>query len=335
MKQIMKNNDAAQMRNMMNGFWTSQAIFVAAKLGIADHLAHGEQDSDMLAASVGAHPAALYRLLRTLTSIGILAEVSPRKFILTTRATCLRSDHPESVRSWAISMGELAWKPWGELLHCINTGQSAFHSVYRQSRYAYLEAHPELAAWFNHAMSILSADHAKAVDTHCGVSSLGKIIDVGGGQGTLLAALLHANQESTGILIERADVIEKAQALMDDNGLAGRCQCVAGDFLQSVPEGADTYILSSILHNWDDETATTILRNCRRAMNASGRILILDYLLELDSKPYANLLDLHMLVMHGGQERTREEFLNIITAAGLRLERTTPMSESCVMECRC
>lgn len=324
----------AQMRKMMNGFWTSQAIFVAAKLGIADHLAHGEQDSDILAASVGAHPAALYRLLRVLTSLGILSETSSRKFTLTTLAECLRSDHPESVRSWAISMGELAWKPWGELLHCINTGQSAFHSVYGLSRYAYLEAHSEQAAWFNHAMSIFSADLSKRIGIYYAGSLLGKIVDVGGGQGTLLAALLHANQESSGILLERTDVIAKAQALMDGNGLSGRCRCIAGDFLVSVPEGADTYILSSILHNWDDETATTILRNCRRAINASGKILIIDYVLEPDSKPHANLLDLHMLVMHGGQERTPSEFINIITAAGLRLERIIPISESCIIECR-
>jgi 2-polyprenyl-3-methyl-5-hydroxy-6-metoxy-1,4-benzoquinol methylase len=184
-------------------------------------------------------------------------------------------------------------------------------------------------------MSILSADYARTVNAHYGGASLGRIVDVGGGQGTLLASLLHANLQSSGILLERADVIEQARALMEDNGLSTRCQCIAGDFMQSVPEGADTCILSSILHNWDDEKSITILRNCRNAINATGRILILDYVLEPDSKPHANLLDLHMLVMHGGQERTCEEFNSLISAAGLRLERITPMSNSCIIECRC
>ena len=330
----MEEPAAAKMRRLMDGFWVSQAIFVAAQLGIADHFARGEQDSDTLAASLGAHPAALYRLLRALTSLGIFAETSPRKFALTPLAACLCSDDPESVRPWAVSMAELSWKPWGDLQHCIKSGQSAFPRIYGQSRYAYLETHPEQAAWFDHAMSAFSGEIAKAIAIHYAGSPLGKIVDVGGGQGTLLGALLRSNPESSGILLERPGIIARAQALMDSHGLSGRCRCIAGDFLLSVPEGADTCLLSAILHNWDNDAATAILRNCRYAMNASGKILIVDSVLEPDSNPHVNLLDLHMLVMHGGQERTRVEFLNLITAAGLRLERIIPLSGSCIIECR-
>ncbi|MBI3903172.1 MAG: methyltransferase [Nitrosomonadales bacterium] len=330
-----KTEDAtAQMRRIMDGFWVSQAVFTAARLGIADHLTDEAQDIEHLAALAGAHPASLYRLLRALSSIGICAEISPRRFALTPLATCLRSDTPGSVRSWAISMGELAWKPWGELQRCMQDGQSAFPLVYGQSRYAYLAQHPALAAQFDHAMAAFATQIAESIATHYAGVALGKIIDVGGGQGALLAALLHARPGSSGILLERADVSARARTLLDKQGLAERCQCIAGDFLKSVPESADTCILSAILHNWADHDAALILQNCRNALHASGRLLIIDSVLKPDSGLHANFLDLHMLVMHGGQERTRDEFLQLITSAGLRLVRIIPMAGSNIIECQ-
>lgn len=330
----MKDNPALMLRGMMNGFWVSQALYVAAKLGIADRLACEARNADALAAATGANPDALQRLLRVLANHGIVEMSQDGNWRLTEIGECMRSDHPESVHSWTLSMGELGWSPWGELLHCIRTGEPAFGKIYGTSRYAYLQANPELEGWFNHAMSVTAVEIARNVCAAYGERLHGTILDVGGGAATLLAALLQRDRKVRGILLERPEVAAQAQTVIDAAGLSDRCRCVAGDFFESVPSGADICILSFILHNWDDEKALAILRNCLRPLNAGGRILIIEHVLEVpEGEPYASLLDLHMLVMHGGRERTRNEFERLATAAGLRIERITPIFGPCIIEC--
>lgn len=327
------SEEAARLREMVDGFWTSQAVYVVAKLGIADLLADGPRDCTTLASAAGVDATALHRLLRMLASLGIFAEAEPETFTLTPLAACLRSDAPGSMRPWTLSMGELAWQPWGELLHSVRTGESAFARVHGASRYEYLERHPDEAANFADAMSVFSAQAAAAIVADYDFSRFQEVVDVGGGHGGLLATILDANPQATGILLDRPDVAAEAETTLREQGLAARCRCVGGDFFESVHEGADAYILKDVLHNWDDERAAAILRNCRSAMVPTGRILIIDPVIRPGNEPdFAKLLDLHMLVMHGGRERTEEELGVLLRDAGLRLLRTIPTAGGRIVE---
>jgi O-methyltransferase domain/Dimerisation domain len=314
------------LQDMILGKWIAQAVSVAAKLGIADLLKDGPRDCDELARANQVDAAALYRLLRALASVGVFVQVDDHQFGLTPMAEFLRSDVQGSLRAVATMAGEdWTWRPWGELYRSVKTGERAFDQIFGVAPFVYLAANPSAAAIFDEAMTGWSMQNSAAVADAYDFSGIGTLMDVGGGHGYLLATILKANPSLRGILYDTAEVTEGAKDRIAAEGLSDRCAVVAGDFFGSIPEGADACILKSVIHDWDDQQAATILRNCRRAVGLGGRVLLAEMVIPPSNDPHVGkLLDLEMLVMAGGRERTEVEFRDLLAAAGLRLARIVP-----------
>jgi hypothetical protein len=294
----------------ITGFWVTQALAVAADLGLADHFPDGPRSSEDLARAVGVHPASLYRLLRALTSIDVVAEESPGQFRLTPLGACLRTAHPQSMRPAALFYGHPAvWGAWGHLADGVRTGEPAFERVHGMGMWPYQEAHPELAATFNQFMTRMTAGREEALLAAYDFAGITTLVDVGGGYGAVFAAVLRAYPHMRGILFDLPQALSGASEALAATSAAARCTLVAGDFFEAVPPGGDAYLLSGILHDWDDERAHVILMNCHRAMAPGGRVLV---------------LDLNMHVMGGGRERTAAEFGTLFTEAGFELTRVVP-----------
>ncbi|MBA3868619.1 MAG: methyltransferase [Anaerolineae bacterium] len=311
---------------MMTGYWISQSVYVAAKLGIADLLRDGPRTSEEIAAACQAHPASLYRLLRALASVGVFAEVDSTRFGLTPTADLLRSDNPGSMRALAIMYGEEQYRAWGDALWSIQTGSPAFDRLFGASYFQYLADHPESGATFNTAMTGWSAQVASAVVETYDFSDSGMVVDVGGGHGTLIAAILATHPHMHGILFDLPYVVASATQFLTASGVVDRCQTLSGDFFEVLPS-ADTYILAQILHDWDDNHSRTILQNCHAAMSSSGRILIIELVIPVGNEPFlGKLLDLHMLMLLTGRERTEAEYRDLLDSAGFRLTRVIPTS---------
>lgn len=319
---------ADTLRAIARGYRTAQALYVAAALGIADLLANGPRSVDGLAAATKTHAPSLYRLLRALASIGIFAEDDERRFLLTPLAEPLRSDVPGSVLSFVRFMcAPMLLEPWGNLLYSVQTGRPAFDHVHGMSLYAYLAQHPDAAAVFHAGMSTMSR-HPAVLDAY-DFAGATVVVDVGGGDGTLLAGILRANPALHGILFDRPEIAEAARGHLEREGLTDRCRVVGGSFFESVPEGGDLYILSDVVHNWGDDQVVTILANCRRAMPASGRLLVIQEVLPPGNEPaLGKFADLNMLVVPGGRERTADEQRTVLAAAGFGLTRIIPTRDS-------
>jgi hypothetical protein len=310
---------------MMTGYWVSQAVYVAAKLGIADVLAEGPRRGEDLAAATGAHAPSLHRLLRALASAGVFTEASPGHFALTPLAALLRTGVPGSMRALAITYNEEQYRAWGDLLHSVRTGEVAFEHRYGMPIFDYFAQNPEADRVFNEAMIGWTDQVAAAVAGTYDFSPFGTVVDVGGGYGALLAAILRRNPTARGILFDQPHVVESAEELLATDGIADRCACVAGDFFVEVPAGGDAYVLAQILHDWDDERCVTILERCRRAMPPHGKLLVVELVLPPGEEPFfGKWLDLHMLVMAGGRERTAAEYDALFRPAGLALARVIP-----------
>jgi hypothetical protein len=309
---------------MTNGYQVSQAIHVAATLGIADLLKDGPRSADELAEATGTHASALYRILRALASVGVFAEQSDGRFGLTPLAEHLRTDVPGSLRSWAMLIGRpYYFTTWGHLLHSVKTGEPAFPHVYGMPAWEYRASHPEESALFDGAMTGLSLAEAEAVVRSYDFSEIGVLVDVGGGKGALLAAILAANPALSGILFDQPHVVADAKDLLERAGVADRCEVVDGDFFKAVPGGADAYLLKSIIHDWDDASAIEILRKCRAAMADSARLLLVERGIRPANEPDpAKFIDLMILVMLGGRERTAEEYERLYTEAGFKVTNT-------------
>ena len=302
----------------------THALGVFAELRIADLLVDGPRPADALAAQTAAHGPSLYRLLRLLAGLGVLSETAPGMFALTSAGQFLRSDVPGSLRGIAAMFGgELHSRAWARLNHSVATGEPAFDHVFGTSLFTYLETDPASAAMFDEAMTSSSAAQAEAVVAAYDFSGITRLVDVAGGHGTLLATILKVNPSLRGVLFEMPHVAAGAGPVFDEAGLRDRVEIVGGDFLDRLPDGADAYIMKRIIHDWDDERAATILRNCRIAMAPGGRVLVVDAV--LDDSPesiYGKLLDIEMLVLSPfGQERTEDEFRRLFGRAGLKLER--------------
>lgn len=306
---------------MTNAFQASQAIHVAATLGIADLLEDGPRSADELAEATGARASALYRLLRALASVGVFVEETDGHFGLTPLAEYLRTDSPGSLRAWAMQIGQTYfWMSWGHLLHSVRAGEPAFPKLYGTNAWEYRAAHPEEDAVFNAAMTALSVPVAEAVVRSYDFSEIGVLIDVGGGEGVLLAAILAANPALRGILFDQSHVVTAAGVLLERADVADRCEFADGNFFEAVPSGADAYLLKSIIHDWDDAAAVRILRACRAAIADTGSLLVVEPLIGPGNEPDpAKFMDLNMLVMLGGRERTAEDFERLYTEAGFRL----------------
>lgn len=314
---------ALALRQLIMGFRTTQLIYVAAKLGLADHLREQPQTPERLAQAVGADHQALYRLLRALASLGLFAETADGAFALTPLAEHLQTDAARSLRSLAILYGEeWLWPAYGRMLYSIQTGRPAFERAHGQPLFDYLSDHPTAAAQFDEAMSGYSAQEAAAIQAAYDFSAATSVVDVGGGHGALLAVLLRAHPRLSGVVFDRAPVVAAARGLLDQAGVGSRATCVAGDFFVTLPDGGDIYLLKSVIHNWDDAAAGRILRACRQAMAPDARLLVIERVVPEGNTPSeAKLFDINMLVVLGGRERTEREYRALFEASGFRLTR--------------
>lgn len=310
------------MFNLLVGKWVSQAIYVAAELGLADLLDAGERGVETLAQDAGADPEALYRLARGLSSVGVFQETAERRFRNTPLSETLRSGKPGSIRGFARLMGmEMAWSAWGALLYSVKTGRPAFDHVAGQSTFDYIASRPDQAEIINEAMTSLSEMASHAVVDAYDFSPARVIVDVGGGHGLLLATILQANPGAHGILFELPHAIDGARRLFASSQLSDRVEVVAGDALERVVPGGDVYLMKHILHDWDDDRAQRFVRNCAEALPVGGRLLVIEAVLTPPDVPhFAKLLDLEMLIMSlGGRERTLEDYRRLYEVAGLEL----------------
>lgn len=303
-----------------------KGIFVTAKLGIADLLAEKPQTAEELARKTETHAPSLYRVLRTLASAGIFAENSDGKFELTPLAELLRSDAPSSMRDFAIMIGsQWIWQAWNELLYSVQTGEVAHEKVQGMSSFEFFAQNEEAGRIFNRAMTGFTLMSAPAIVEAYDFSGFNKLVDIAGGHGLLLTAILKANPHLQGVLFDLPFVIEGAGELLEKEGAANRIEKISGDFFESVPAGADAYMMKHIIHDWDDASSIKILQNIRQAMNANGKVLIIEMVVPEGNEPHpAKALDLVMLTMEGGKERTAEEYRQLLAAADLRLTRIIP-----------
>jgi hypothetical protein len=345
----------AALIQRLTGTWVAQAISVVAALGVADALADGPRDVEALAAAAtpsaatteiacathvpvsrwisaagGGAPSAdarapsLYRLLRALASVGIFAEGDDGRFRLTPLAEPLRGDDPDSVRAQAIMLGEAwAWRPFEHLLESVRTGRSAFERAHGLPIFEYLARHPEASAAFDAGMTPQLGDGAVAADYD--FSRFGTVVDVGGGRGSFLAAILRAHPAVRGVLFEQAHVVPGARQYLDAAGLSSRCEVVAGDIFAAVAAGGDAYVLKRVIHDWDDDRAVRILERCRRAMPPTGRLLVVETVIPPGNAPsFGKLLDVLILAWTGGKARTEAEHRRLLEAAGFAVTRVVP-----------
>ena len=325
----------AVMSRLLTGYWISQALHVAAQLGIADLLKDGPQTVARLAESSGTHARSLYRLLRALAGEGVFAEDAQGRFALTPLGACLRGDVPNSQRSMAIMTGEEHYRCWGELLYSVQTGQTAFEKLYGQPIFHYLAAHPRQARIFDEGMvGVHGAETTAMLDAY-DFSGIGTLVDIGGGNGSLLAATLQRHPALRGILFDRPDVIERARTNIKTAALESRCTLMPGDFFQTVPSGGDAYLMRHIIHDWNDEQCRTILRHCRKVVPTTGKLLLIESVIPPGNEPcFAKFLDLTMLTIPGGMERTEAEYRDLLASAGFRLARVVPTRANVdVIEC--
>jgi hypothetical protein len=318
----MEQRSAVLLTDMIMGFRTTQLIHVAAKLGIADLLNDGPRHSEALAQATGADPQALYRVLRALTSLGIFAELNDGRFDLTPLAQLLQQDAPGSLRGLAVLYGEpWLWQAYGALSHTVQTGTTAFEFVHGANIFTYLAQHPDAAQIFQQAMTAFSGQELAAILAAYEFTNIRHAVDVGGGEGTLLAALLERYPLMQGTLFDLPPTIERvSKQRAGQTGPWARCTLVAGDFFQALPAGGDLYMLKRVIHDWPDAQSIAILKQCRIAIADTGKLLILERVIASGNDPSeAKLFDINMLVSAGGQERSREEFGALLEAAGFRL----------------
>ncbi len=322
-----------ELFQLLTGHYVSRAVYVAARLGIADLLAGGPRTAEELAGNAGAHGPSLRRLLRLLASRGVFSELEDGRFTLTPLSECLRSDSPSSSRPVALLFAGPIMRAWDELLYSVQTGEVAFDRVFGMPAFRYMGEHPEDAATFNAAMTAASSVTAAGVPAAYDFSRHRTLVDIGGGHGVLLTSILKANPRLRGVLFELPFVAEGARKAVEAAGLSGRCEVAAGDFFQAVPEGADAYILKSVIHDWDDARSVEILGHCRRAMAEDGKLLLVELVLpdRIDQSPRSQMgagSDVNMLVNVGGRERTEADFRALFEASGFRLAAIRPVENT-------
>ncbi len=312
------------------GYQLSQALYVAAKLGVADVLEAEPLHADAIAAAVGARAPQLRRVLRALVAAGVFRELEDGRFASNDAAASLRAGAPGRTRDVVVNFGEEMYRSFGELLHTVCTGETAFDSVYGAPLFEYYAANPQTQASAAARMTARTLSVAREFAASDSLHDARTLVDVGGGTGTLVAEVLRHHPEIAGVLLERPGMLELAQHYLAEQGVADRCELVEGDFFASVPAG-DVYVLKSILHDWDDHRCVAILRTCRAAMDEAARLVIIELILPermTAGSPMlsAALLDLIMLAYAGGRERTETEFTELLDQAGLSLTSTTALT---------
>jgi hypothetical protein len=316
---------------MARGYQLSQALYVAAKLGVADVLASQPLEAEAIADAVGARASPLRRVLRALVSAGVFRELEDGRFATNEAAVTLRAGAAGGMRDVVVNFGEEMYRSFGELLHTVRTGETAFDSVYGAPLFEYYASHPETEASAGARMLARTLPAARELAASEVLRGARVVVDVGGGAGALLGEVLRHRPEIAGVLLERPGMLELAKRYLGEQGVAERCELVEGDFFSSVPAGADVYVLKSVLHDWDDERCVAILASCRAAMDEAARLVIIELLLPERMSPSAQmlsaaLLDLIMLAYAGGRERTEAEFRHLLDQAGLRLTSTTALT---------
>jgi len=323
----------AQLMQFILGKWISKPIYVAAELGIADMLAEGPRSIEALAEMSKSHGPTLYRVLRALACVGIFAETDNMYFELTPMAECLKTG---IMRSIAL-MFHADWhdKAWDKLLYGVQTGESPFEQAHGKPVFEWFIDHPAAAKIFNEANALKALNSHRVIVDVYDFSDIGILTDVGGGYGNLMAEILTAFPTLQGVVADLPSVAHPARTEIQARGLDTRCEIVECDFFKEIPAGSDAYLLSHVLHDWDDEHCRKILRNCHRAMKSGARLLIVESIIpEGNEFSIGKLLDLEVFVMGGGLERTQAEFKELLEACGFRLSRVVPTPESIsVIEC--
>jgi hypothetical protein len=316
----------AAVLDLMTGAWVSRAIYTAAKFGIADVLSDGPRSALEIAHEVDANPDAVHRLLRMLASRGIFTQHGDCRFGLTPMADALRSEAPTSVRGIVLFFGHPNhWEHWGHLPYSVQTGQPSVDALRGKPMFEWLDDQPEFAAVFNEGMTSASETEIEPVLAAYDFSDFGTIVDVGGGHGRLLAAILRRAPRARGILFDAESVVAGAPVVLDAAGVADRTAVVGGSFFESVPSGGDAYVLKHIVHDWDESKVLEILRNVRSAMAANTKLLVIETVIPADDREHlSKLLDLEMLVAGTGKERTAVEYRQLLNRAGFRNTRVIP-----------
>jgi len=314
-----------ELLQLILGYWIAQLVHVAAQLDLADVLAKGALTPEELARRVGADPAALRRVLRGLASVGVFAQDAQGRYALTPMARTLQSDHPASLRDFARMMvDDYNWNAWGGLLQSVRDGEQSFERVHGMPFFDYLQRHPEKERVFAASMASISGTENPAIARAYPFGKLARLVDVGGAHGHLLATILRRHKKLRGVLYDQPQVVSGAPArgFVSAPDVRERVEIAGGDFFASVPTGADGYLMKYILHDWTDAQCRGILGHCRDAMAPGGRVLAVDHVIPKgNGEDWAKLMDVNMLVLPGGRERTREEFADLFASAGLRLAR--------------
>ena len=324
-RDVQQQSDRKQLFQLITGHWVVQAIAVAAELGIADLLASGPRTPQQLAEAVAADEDAMARLLRFLANVGILVEDGDGRFACTPLGDYLRRDHPQSFRALAIMEGEEFFYGWGELLHSVKTGERGFDKFYGMSFFDYLAAHPDRKdLCYEWIESLYGLESPMIVDAY-DFSPFRTIVDVGCGEGDLMYEILRRHSHAQGVLFDLPNILENAARNTAAAGLEARFRLVSGNFFESVPEGGDAYMLRHTIHDWSDEKAEIILKHCHRAMSETARLLILETVIPPGNEWFSGkLLDLNMLVISGGRERTQAQFESLLGSSGFELTRIVP-----------
>ncbi|MCE9608203.1 MAG: methyltransferase [Planctomycetia bacterium] len=322
----MNHHNVAALSRMISGYAVSQVVYATAKLGIAELLSAGPRHVDDLAAATKTRPELLFRMLRAAASIGLFTEDdterNERVFSLAPLGELLRPDVENSQLAFALMMGEEHYYVYGRLLETLRTGENAFEQLYGMPIFQFLSEHPDKGRTFDSAMTSIHGRETAAVLDAYDFSGIGVLADVGGGNGSKLIAILQRHPSLRGILYDLPQVVERAAPRIAAAGLSDRCRLVSGDFFQDVPAGADAYLMRHIIHDWDDEKSLTILRNCHRAMQPGGKLLLVESVIPAGNEPFgAKFLDLTMMLIPGGLERTERQFHELYAQAGFELTR--------------
>lgn len=321
------------LEQLINGFRISALVAAVAELRVADALACGPMSGPHLARSCGAHPEALERAMRALVSEGLFA-FDGDKFRLNELGELLRSDAEYSLRFTAMSLTQPAsWRSYESAVHAIRTGQPAAQIVFGEDVFSHRSRHSRELEIFNGCMTEQGAWHMAEIITSMDLGGTTRVVDVGGGLGALIAAILRRHTEISGVLFELPDVIARSRSVLEAAGVAERCELAAGSFFRDrIPARGDLYLLKRVLHDWDDLEAASILRNVRRSVSADARLVIVEQVLG-ENNPASYRADIAMMLITGGRERTAEQYGSLLTAAGFRLSSVIPTaSPFCLIE---
>jgi hypothetical protein len=313
------------MLQMITGFWTSCCIYAAAKLNIADLLKDKPQTAEQLAKTTDCDAASLYRLLRALSGVGVFRKNELQQFELTPLGSTLQSDIPGSMKAMAIAQLGDHFNGWGNLIYSLKTGSIAFDQIEGMSLWDYYEKHADAGVNFMKAMTGLTGAIAQQALPSYDFSGFKTIVDVGGGNGALLMAVLDRAPQAKGIVFDEEYVLQETKKIIEQKGYADRCETAAGSFFEFIPANADAYLMKQVLHDWTDKQCVQILGNCAKAMKSDSKLLILDAVIPEGNEPHpGKMMDINMLAMTGGRERTEKEFAVMLGEATLKLSRVIP-----------